>query len=78
MYGIHEDSIARIVFGWIVVLMYIGHVLVLGLGYRAQKRIWRIVGSGAGKIHGEARVVMVRFEEDGTKDDALAKEANVV
>ncbi|KAJ9609915.1 hypothetical protein H2200_006244 [Cladophialophora chaetospira] len=84
MYGIHEASIARIVVGWIVVLMYIAHVVLLGLGYDAQKRIWRILGVGKADAdveatHGEARVVVVRFDEDSSRDDrALAKEANVI
>ena len=84
MFGIHEVSIARIVVGWVVVLMYIGHVVLLGLGYKVQKRIWRILGGGkvVGDVemnHGEARVVVVKFEDDSNKaDTGLAKEANVV
>jgi len=84
MYGIHEVSITRIVVGWVVVAMYIGHVVLLGLGYKAQKRIWRIIGGGksAGDVemsHGEARVVVVRFDEGNQLADAgMAKEANVI
>ena len=83
MYGIHEVSIARIVVGWVVVLAYIGHVVLLAMGYRVQKRIWRIVGSGkaVGDVemsHGEARVVVVRFEDEGQRNDpSFAKGANV-
>ncbi|ETI21963.1 hypothetical protein G647_06033 [Cladophialophora carrionii CBS 160.54] len=83
MYGIHEVSIARIVVGWIIVLAYIGHVVLLGFGYNAQKRIWRIIGGAEADgdvemTHGEARLVVVRFDEDDKDDRALAKEANVL
>jgi hypothetical protein len=83
MYGIHEVSITRIAIGWAVVAMYMIHVLFLGLGYKAQKRIWRIVGSNNAKdvdaTFGEARVITVRFDEGATTREAgLAKEANVV
>ena len=84
MYGIHEASIARIVVGWVIVLAYLGHIVVLGLGYKAQQRVWRIVGRGKADndvemTHGEARVVVVRFEEEDTeRARALAKEANVI
>ena len=84
MYGIHEVSIARIVVAWIIVLFYIGHVVLLGLGYTAQKRIWRIIGGG--KAHGdvetslgEAQIVVIKFEDDSNEVGAgLAKEANVI
>jgi hypothetical protein len=83
MYGIHEVSIARIAVGWVIVLTYMGHVVLLGLGYKAQKRTWRIVGGGNadGDVemsHGEARVVVVRCDQDGKDDGSLAKEANVL
>jgi hypothetical protein len=81
MYGIHEVSITRIVVGWTIVLVYMIHVVLLALGYRVQRRLWRITGEGKANetSHGEARVVVVRFEEEGRRDDrALSKEANVV
>ncbi len=84
MYGIHEVSIARIIIGCLVVLTYIGHIVLLAMGYNTQKRIWRITGVGkvGGDVeitHGEAKVVVVRFDDDGNNDDgALAKEANVI
>ncbi|EXJ59072.1 hypothetical protein A1O7_06503 [Cladophialophora yegresii CBS 114405] len=83
MYGIHEVSIARIVVGWIIVLTYIGHVVLLSFGYNVQKRIWRIIGGGAATgdvemTHGEARVVVVSFDEDDKDDRALAKEARAL
>jgi hypothetical protein len=83
MYGIHEVSITRLATGWAVVAMYMVHVLFLGLGYKAQKRIWRIVGSTTTKdvdrTFGEARVITVRFDEGAaTRGAGLAKEADVV
>ncbi|KIW85586.1 hypothetical protein Z517_00978 [Fonsecaea pedrosoi CBS 271.37] len=69
MYGIHEVSIARIILGWIAVMLYVGHVVVVSMGYRSQRRIWRIVGPRKGDedvdmTHGEARVVVVKFGDD--------------
>ncbi|OQV08277.1 hypothetical protein CLAIMM_12580 [Cladophialophora immunda] len=84
MYGIHEVSIARIVVGWLAVIMYAGHVVVTVMGYRAQRRIWRIIGpqKGDGDVEmtqGEARVVVVKFGDDvKAGDGASAKETAVV
>ncbi|KIX95612.1 uncharacterized protein Z520_08732 [Fonsecaea multimorphosa CBS 102226] len=84
MYGIHEVSIARIVVGWVVVMMYVAHVVLMVMGWRAQRRIWRIIGpqKGDGDVemtHGEARVVVVRFGEDVKEaDEGSGKETTVV
>lgn len=84
MFGIHEVSIARIAVGWIIVSMYMGHVVLLGMGYKSQKRIWRVLGSGKvaddlERSHGQARISVVRFDEgSGNPDAGLDKEANVI
>lgn len=92
MFGIHEVSIARIAVAWAIVAMYIGHVVLLGLGFKVQKRIWRIIGGSSSsssktdddvenlKSHGKARIVVVRFDEGETDkaDAGLGKEANVI
>ncbi|EXJ68073.1 uncharacterized protein A1O5_08688 [Cladophialophora psammophila CBS 110553] len=84
MYGIHEVSIARIVVGWIVVMMYMGHVVVMVMGYRVQRRIWRIIGPQTGDndvemTQEEARVVVVKFGDDVKGGDGgSGKETTVV
>ncbi|OAP60616.1 hypothetical protein AYL99_05618 [Fonsecaea erecta] len=85
MYGIHEVSIARIVVGWVAVMMYLGHLVVVARGWRAQRRIWRIIGpqkcddKDMEMNHGEARVVVVKFGEDVKGNDGEStKETNVV
>jgi hypothetical protein len=83
MYGIHEDSIARIAMGWLIVLVYLGHIVLLASGYKVHKRIWRIIGSTKAEEdieqkHGEARLVVVKFAEEERKPDDLGKEANVI
>ncbi|EXJ82010.1 hypothetical protein A1O1_08078 [Capronia coronata CBS 617.96] len=70
MYGIHEVSISKAVVGGIIVLVYVCHVVLLGMGFKAQRRVWRLVGigGGGGLEHGEASEIVIRVEEDEEED----------
>lgn len=81
MYGIHEVSITKVVIGWLVALVYVAHVVVLGMGYKAQRRVWRVKGKSGVEgdletAHGEATEVVVRV--NGDDDSGLNKEASVI
>lgn len=87
MYGIHEVSIARAAVGWLVAVLYATHIALLAMGFKAQRRLWRIQGiDSAGKEqgdgsdtmqHGEARVVVVRFAGPTDGNQAVDKESSV-
>lgn len=66
MYGIHEVSVVKAVVGWIVVVVYLGHVVLLAMGLKAQRRIWRFGGPGSVE-HGEASEIVIRLEEGDIK-----------
>ncbi|KAL2403936.1 hypothetical protein ABEF95_010220 [Exophiala dermatitidis] len=62
MYGIHEVSIAKAVVSGVVLCLYLGYIACLVSGLKAQKRVWRLIGTGTESTkleHGEAAEVDV-------------------
>ncbi|KAL2416120.1 hypothetical protein ABEF91_004053 [Exophiala dermatitidis] len=59
MYGIHEVSIAKAVVGGVVLCLYLGYIACLVSGWKAQKRVWRLIGTDQKLEHGEAAEVDV-------------------
>ncbi|KIX04722.1 uncharacterized protein Z518_05592 [Rhinocladiella mackenziei CBS 650.93] len=74
MYGIHEVSVAKAVVGWIVFLLYAGHLVLLTMGFRAQRRVWKVSGADARDVElpqNPAREV-IRVGIDGALSKELA------
>ncbi|EXJ77483.1 hypothetical protein A1O3_09709 [Capronia epimyces CBS 606.96] len=63
MYGIHEVSIVKAVLAWVIVLVYLCHIVLLGLALKAQRRMWRLTRSLEIE-HGEASEVVIRLEDE--------------
>jgi hypothetical protein len=74
MYGIHEVSIAKTVIAWLVALVYLGHAVLLVIGWGAMKRVWRITGGGKnGKLEdGHATEIVVSVDDQLKKETYLA------
>jgi len=67
MYGIHEVSIAKAAVGWLVFVVYAVQVVMLVMGWNAQKRMWRVKGAVGDEAdgetgHGEAKVVVIGLD----------------
>jgi hypothetical protein len=71
MYGIHEVSIAKAVMAWLIAITYMAHVVLLGMGIKVQRRLWRIRGDGEAE-HGEAQEIVVTVSEQMQKEMYLA------
>lgn len=74
MYGIHEVSIAKTVVAWLIALVYLGHAVLLVIGWGTMKRVWRITGGGkSGNLErGQATEIVVSVDDQLKKETYLA------